>query len=159
VYRFFASKSAINEAVCARITSGLHERAWAIARGPGPAEDRLRRLFAQMQSDTMALLFHEKRMHEMVAAALEEHWGIIDAHIQQIDRALRHIVMDGQAEGRFARMDPEQTARMIHAAMISFTHPSVVSQCGDASELPQQAAGLAEFVLRALRPNSISDEY
>jgi AcrR family transcriptional regulator len=158
VYRFFPSKSAINEAVCARITSGLQDRAWAIARGPGAAEDRLRLVFAQMQQDTMALLFHERRMHDMVAAALEEHWGIVDSHIQQIDRALRHIVMDGQAEGRFARTDPETTARMVHATMISFTHPTVVSQCGDPSELPQQASLLAEFVIRALRLNKGYDE-
>ena len=42
VYRFFASKSAINEAIAARLLSGVTEELEAIADGPGAPADRLR---------------------------------------------------------------------------------------------------------------------
>ena len=101
VYRFFPSKSAINEAICARLLEGLDARVWAVARGPASPPDRIRAIFALLQEQTVALFFQERRMHDMVAAALEEHWPVIDAHIHAIDTAFRHIVMDGQASGAF----------------------------------------------------------
>ena len=150
VYRFFPSKAAINEAICARLLDGLEEVAWTIARAPVPAADRLRTLFTTMQQQTMALFFEDKRMHDMVTAAMEEHWGVIRRHIDNIDQALCHILADGIAAGEFARLDPARTARLLHAAMVAFEHPTLVQQCLD-QDLPAMAADMAELVLRALR--------
>ena len=151
IYRFFPSKSAINEAVCSRILTTLLERLWAIARGPGQPEDRLRRLFTAAQRETIALFFNEKRMHDMVAAALEEHWGVIEEFIQEFEKALRHIILDGQADGRFERTDPNRTARLVHKTMLGFVHPQVISECGMPDDLAAVAAEMADFVLRALK--------
>src|SRR3954465_8258266 len=41
IYRFYPSKSAINEAIAARLLGGIEDGGWAIARGQGPAPDRL----------------------------------------------------------------------------------------------------------------------
>ena len=91
-------------------------------------------------------------MIEMVAVAMEEHWGVIKEHVRDIDNAVRHIVMDGQADGSFARLDPDATGRLIHGTMIGFCHPTLVQQCMD-DDLEAMAAGMAEFCLRALRPD------
>ena len=153
VYRFFPSKAAINEAICARIVGALGERAWAVARGPGSASDRIRAFFMMMQSSTMELAFREKRMHDMVAVAMDEHWAVIKEHVRSMDTALRHIIMDGQVSGEFARLDPDGTARLVHATMIGFSHPVLIQQCMSDDDLPAMAAGMAEFCLRALRPD------
>lgn len=153
VYRFFPSKAAINEAICARLLGGLEETAWSIARGSGPAADRLLALFTTMQQQTMALFFHDKRMHDMVAAAMDEHWSVIRSHIDTIDLALGHILADGMAAGEFARLDPAGTAKLLHAAMVAFVHPTVVQQCLD-DDLPGMARCMAELMLRALRPDN-----
>jgi AcrR family transcriptional regulator len=157
VYRFFPSKAAINEAICARTLGGLDDAAWMVARRQEPAEARLRALFAMMQQQTMSLFFKDKRMHDMVQAALEEHWTVIEGHIQTVEGALRHIIMDGQREGVFARMDPEQASQMAHWATVGFTHPGLISQCRVPDDLPHMASGMAEFVLRALRVNPRTD--
>ena len=151
VYRFFPSKAAINEAIAARIVGALGDRAWAIARSAAPAADRIRGIFQVLQRSTMELAFREERMHDMIAAAMDEHWGVIKEHVRTIETALRHVVMDGQADGSFARMDPDATARLLHATMISFCHPTLVQQCMD-DDLPALAEAMAEFCLRALRP-------
>lgn len=152
VYRFFPSKAAINEAIAARLLEGLTEMVRAIVASPEPAAQRLRLLFTTLQAQTVALFFNEKRMHDMVAVAMEEHWAVIEPFIDEIEQALCRLVADGQARGEFAaELEPAATAAMIHACMAGFIHPSLVQQCGG-EDLAETAAGLAEFVLRALRP-------
>ncbi len=157
VYRFFASKSAICEAICQRLLTGLSEQAWAVARSPGTAEHRLRALFVMMQARTMELFFADKRMHDMVAAALDEHWAIIKQHVHAIDTALRHIVIDGQEAGHFARLDPGATGKLLHNMILVFTHPQMIEECREPDDLPQMAADMAELALRALRQNPTTD--
>ena len=152
VYRFFGSKSAINEAICARLLGGLSAHVWGIARGSGTPPERVRTLFASLHQQMLTLFFREKRMYDMVTAAMQENWETIETFVHDIDTALRHIVMDGQAEGLFARdLDAHVTARLIHATMLGFTHPTLIEQCID-DDLPALAAAMAEFCLRALRP-------
>ena len=154
VYRFFPSKAAINEAICARILAGLDEAAWAVARGPGTPEARVRALFALLQQQTQALFFQERRMHDMVAAALEENWSIVRGHIEIVDAAFRHIVEEGQAQGVFAALDPQATAAFLHGSCVMFTHPILVEKCcREGEDLPALAARTVEFCLRALRPD------
>jgi AcrR family transcriptional regulator len=153
IYRFFPSKSAINEAICGRTLATLDAAVWALARGPGSPPDRIRALFRLLHEQTMAVFFHERRMHDMVAAALEEHWPVIDEHIHAIDSAFRHIIMDGQAQGAFDAMDPDQAGRLLHATCPLFTHPTLVQQCAETKNLPGLAEAMAEFCLRALRPD------
>ena len=54
-----------------------------------------------MQSETMSLFFNEKKLHDMVTAAMAEHWPTIKLHLHSIETAIRHIVMDGQSDGSF----------------------------------------------------------
>lgn len=153
IYRFFPSKAAINEGMCSRILGGLDEAVWAVARGPGSPPERIRALFRLLQEQTLALFFRERRMHDMVAAALEEQWPVIERHVEAIDAAFAHVVADGQAAGLFGGTDPESLGRLIHGACAMFTHPTMVQQCMQTEELPELATGMAEFCLRALRPD------
>jgi len=90
-------------------------------------------------------------MHDMVSAALDEHWPVVDRYIDSVDRAFVQLVRDGQAEGVFGGMEAEQAGRLMHGTCVLFTHPTLVQQCLDTEDLPTLAAGMAEFCLRALR--------
>ena len=154
VYRFFPSKAAINQEICARILAGLDAAAWDVASGPGTPAERVRALFHLLQQQTEALFFRERRMHDMVAAALQENWPTVAAHIKQIDDAFRVVVIDGQAQGAFAALDVEETVRFLHRSCVMFTHPVLVEKCilmGD--DIPAIAESAATFCLRALRPD------
>lgn len=153
VYRFFPSKRAICEAIADRVLEQIVDAVRATVRGPGPVPDKVRALFRLLQEQTVALFFHERRMHDMVAAALEEHWPVCDRYVQSIDDAFVQLVRDGQAEGVFGGMAPEDAGRMMHLATAMFTHPTMVQQCQDTKDLPALARGMAEFCLRALRPD------
>lgn len=152
VYRFFPSKAAINEAICTRLLGTLSEHIWAIARSPASPQDRIRQIFQSLHGKMVQLFFNEKRMHDMVEAAMQENWDVVDAYINDIDTAIRHVVMDGQAAGLFDRsLDPHGFSHLIHATTVHFCHPTLIEQCID-EDLPAMAAGMAELVLRALRP-------
>lgn len=156
VYRFFASKSAINEAIAAQMLESLSEGAWAIARGEGTPPDRLARLLRFLHRREVEMFFHEKRLHDMVTAAIAEHWGVVERFVRVIVESIRHVLMDGMASGDFARLDPERTAMTIKHAFIGWNHPHHVAEClahgGTIEEQERAHADMVAFVLRALRP-------
>jgi AcrR family transcriptional regulator len=153
VYRFFPSKSAICEAIADRVLDQIVASVRAVVAGPDPAPERVRKLFRLLQEQTVALFFHERRMHDMVAAALEEHWSVCDRYVEHLDEAFVQLVRDGQATGEFGGLPAEQAGSLMHSTCALFTHPTLVQQCIDKEDLPALAQGMAEFCLRALRPD------
>jgi AcrR family transcriptional regulator len=157
VYRFFPSKSAINEAIAARMLGVLGEEIEAIARGPGAAPDRLRRILSAMFERKLEAFFAERRLHDMVTAAITEHWGVIAHHLRVVHGAIRRVLEDGMASGDFARSDAAATAHTVMHAMVAWNHPALVEGCiaqkgQTPEELRAQVTAMTEFVLRALRP-------
>jgi AcrR family transcriptional regulator len=153
IYRFFASKGAINEAIAERLLDQILTDMWAIANGPASAPDRLRALFRLLREQTVALFFQERRMHDMVRAAMDEHWGVVERYKTSTEQAFLKIIRDGTAAGVFGGMPPEVASRMVHASCVVFVHPALVEQCQDTEDLGAMADGMAEFCLRALRPD------
>jgi len=153
VYRFFASKSAINEAIAERLLAGLTAQCETIVGGPGAAPAKLEALFTTVQEQSIALFFQEKRMHDMVAAAMAENWPVVERFIAQIDALLSRIIAEGQADGDFdPALDPAEAARIVHATAVGFTHPTMIETCMAQEDLPAMARAMAGFCLRALRP-------
>ncbi|MBL8836964.1 MAG: TetR family transcriptional regulator [Alphaproteobacteria bacterium] len=156
VYRFFASKSAINEAIAQRLLGAISTELSAIARGPGAASARLRLLMSTVFERQSTVFFAERRMHDMVAAAMEEHWGVCERYIDFIEATIRQVIEDGMNSGEFARTDPALAAENVMHAFIKWTHPVLVESCilrkGETVEmLRAQIAAMTDFVLGALR--------
>jgi AcrR family transcriptional regulator len=156
VYRFFPSKSAINEAIAARMLGGVEAEIWAIARGEGPPAERLADLLRTLHRRHIGLFFTERRLHDMVTAAMSEHWGVIERFIHACTTAIRHVLMDGMATGAFARLDPEATARSVKLAVMTFVHPVIIAECVGRAETEERLAedleGVIALLLRGLRP-------
>jgi AcrR family transcriptional regulator len=149
VYRFFSSKSAIKEAVARRMMAEVEDAAFAIARGPGSAEERLRLLVTNNEAMNAARYISDRKLHDMVEAALSENWPIISEHIDRIDEALAETIASGMQSGEFARGDPRLAAKLIHTACVRYCHPRLMVECADRPE--PTSAQMLEFCLRALR--------
>ena len=80
VYRFFASKNAIVEAICRRCLSQVEEKASAAARAKGPAGQRIERLVLEILAYHKENLLIEHRVNEMVLFAIDH---MSDAIAQQ----------------------------------------------------------------------------
>lgn len=150
IYRFFASKTEIHQAVCGRMLAGSYQQALEISRLPISAADRLRQyLYTQHQLVVTAMLDQEK-VHEMVIVAIERDWHVIEKHIDRIQELIEEIIRQGIAAGEFAEQDPGIASRCFGAATVNMCHPQMVAQC---LSKPNRATPeeLIEFVIKALR--------
>jgi AcrR family transcriptional regulator len=144
VYRFFPSKSAINEAIAARLLEGVSAELEGIADGPGAASDRLRAMLRLLHARHVGLFFREKRMHDMVSAAMSEHWGVIAAFI---------------ARGEFGALDPAGAARLLKQATLCWMHPVLISEAldkrvQDEAQLAGELEAMLDLLIRGLRADS-----
>ncbi len=129
VYRFFASKSAINEAITARLLDSVAVKLERIAEADGSAEARLHAIGQELLSSSMSLFFHEKRMHDMVSAAMGEHWGVIHTYIGRFITLLTRVIADGMAAGEFAPGDAAAGAQVVKACTMIWHHPAMLAEC------------------------------
>jgi AcrR family transcriptional regulator len=158
VYRFFASKSAINEAIAERLVAGVAGDLDAIADGPGAAADRLRAMMRLLHARHMALYFKEKRMHDMVTAAMSEHWEVVAAFIARVEGAIGRVLADGAARGEFAALDPAATARMIKQATLCWMHPVLIAESlaknmTDEIRMAGELESMLDLLIKGLRPD------
>lgn len=155
VYRFFASKNAIVQAICARFLADLDERAWAVARSRGSAASRLEKLFREILTFHTANLLTEKRVYDMVQVAMEDSWEAILAHKEVVRGIVEMILRDGIAAGEFVAVDPNATSRQFMRLMVSYCHPMLVAQClQDGHDMDAEIGVSVQFLLRAISSRS-----
>ncbi|HEV7308414.1 TetR family transcriptional regulator [Ensifer sp.] len=150
IYRFFASKTEIHQALCDRMLANSYQMADEIFRQPVSASERLRRyVHAQFQM-TVELMLDDTKVHEMVVVAIEREWHCIDRHISRIDARIADVIREGIAAGEFREQDADLASRCFGAATISLCHPQMVAQCLNKSDRvgPDE---LIDFAIRALK--------
>jgi AcrR family transcriptional regulator len=153
VYRFFPSKDAIVEAICKHCLKEVEEKAWAVARSKAPAPERLERLILEILAYHMENLMTEKRVNELVVAAIEHSWETIRGHKEVMRNVIELIVRDGIEAGEFERVEPRHTSELIMRAMVAFTNPMLIGTCLEEGEdLNTQARDSVRFVVRAFSP-------
>ncbi len=150
VYRFFASKSAINNAICERIIAEDEEALTGIARLPLSASERLKRIVVELNRRSMQNFIDNKKVHEMVMVALEERWEAIRAHIHRVSDLVATVIQDGIAGGEFRQQDIKRAAECSCAAMAPLRHPVMLVQCMDDPEKPTPSE-MADFIIQALK--------
>ena len=150
VYRFFASKSDINNAICERVIAGDEDALVAIARLRLPASDRLRRFIIELNRRSVENFTDNKKVHEMVMVALEERWEAIRAHIHRVSDLIASIIADGIAGGEFRQQDTKRSAECVSAALAHLRHPAMLVQCADDPEKATPSE-MADFIISALK--------
>jgi AcrR family transcriptional regulator len=156
VYRFFPSKSAINNAICDRWLREIDADMRAAASGPGTAAERLQAAIYACHGGKHNMLTDEKRVFDMVDAAMAEHWDAIEAHIETCDDIVAGIIRDGIASKEFVRGDPVALAKTVMAACATLFHPTLVAQCAREPEQALLTSRLVWLAIAALTNRSRS---
>ena len=147
VYRFFDSKKSINAAVACRLMGEVEQASRTIATGKGSAAARLREMLMtvhQMNSDRYV---GDSKMHEMVAAAMEENWEVCQAHIGCITSEIGNVIASGAASGEFKVEDVGTASLCVCAAMIKFFHPMFIADTTKPGPTLEQ---MIDFVIAGL---------
>lgn len=149
VYRFFGAKSEINAAVAQLLMDEVERALEAIARRAAPAAERLRAIVLANEEMNAARYTANRKLHDMVEAALVENWPTISAHIDRIDAILAEVVADGMRDGEFASGDAARAAALVNIACVRYCHPRLIVECADRPE--PSSAYMIDFCLAALR--------
>jgi AcrR family transcriptional regulator len=150
VYRFFESKSAINNALCERMLGEIDEALGAIARLPLAASERLKRFIIELNRWSTENLIDKKKVHEMVMVAMDERWEAIRAHIQRVTELLATIIEDGITRGEFRQQDARHAAKCASTAFAPLCHPVLLAQRIDDPD-KATASEMADFIISALK--------
>lgn len=150
IYRFFASKVEIHQAVCARMLGTCYRLTYEACHSEGSASDRLRRYAHTHYEWTRDTMLDQEKVHEMVVVAIERDWHVIEKHIDKIHDLVADVIREGIEAGEFVEQDPVVASRSFGAAIVMLCHPQMVAQClaKQNRALPDD---LIEFAIRALK--------
>lgn len=150
IYRFFASKVEIHQAVCGRMLTTAYDVAKAILGQEISATERLRQWIRAFHKMTLETMMDDEKVHEMVVVALERDWHVIDAHISRVHALVADVIREGIASGEFREMDADSASRCFGASTVILCHPQMVAQCLHKTNRASPDE-LIEFAIRALK--------
>jgi AcrR family transcriptional regulator len=149
IYRFYASRQALCEAICAGQLGAMTARAREIAGAERSASARIREILVMLHHAMRDQMLNESRVHEIVDIAIRENWPSIDVFQTDCAVIVAELVAQGQARGEFAAGDPFRLAAHTLCACVAIQHPNLIAHKMEASlALPPEA--VADFALRAL---------
>jgi AcrR family transcriptional regulator len=152
IYRFFASKGAINEALCLRILSEAHTLIDRIVAEQMPAPQKLKKLILELHQFNRSRFISERRVHDMVEAAMEENWGAVEAHLKFVVERFGMVIAEGVQTGAFKPCDIPSTALTIKNACTTILHPQMIAECIlHGRDMDEVSERLTTFVVNALR--------
>jgi len=126
VYRFFAAKSEINEAVCMDLLGKIEAEAEKIAASRGTAAQRIRNLFGSVEKTHTKQYMFDRKLHDLIEAAITENWVIMRRHTERLTAILEQIIASGMVSGEFPAGDTKLAARLVNTACIRFCHPRLI---------------------------------
>lgn len=126
IYRYFPSKASINEAICNRLVHNIESQCWESLVTDGSSTERLKRFILEYHRTVKNSIINEKRLYDMVAVAMDEHWSVIQGHSDRIKDLLRIIIEQGMSSGEFRKVDSSRMAKAVHESMAVFVYPSLL---------------------------------
>lgn len=131
VYRHFASKAALRDAVTERWLKRVSTPLGAIVGEDAPAADRLTRWFGLLIATKRRKARAEPGLFATYHAIFTQSRDVVRAHVDELAGQVSAIIADGIRRGEFAPVDPEGTGRAIFYATARFHDPSYAAEWND----------------------------
>ncbi|WP_175783022.1 TetR/AcrR family transcriptional regulator [Burkholderia anthina] len=151
IYKFFESKQAIGEMICANCLSQIEaEVRTAVGEADLPSE-KLRRVFKVFTEASLRLFFQDRKLYEIAASAATENWQSVIAYEARVQALLQEILLEGRQRGDFERKTPlDETTMAIYLVMRPYLNPLLLQHNFDYTAVAP--AQLSSLVLRSLSP-------
>lgn len=151
IYKFFDSKQAIGEVICAnRLETIMTAVLAAVADAPS-ASEKLRRLFRALTEAGSELFFHDRKLYDIAAVASREKWPSTERYAERLLKLIESIVVEGRQAGEFERKTPlDEATYAIYMVMCPFINPVQLQFNLEAA--PTAAVILSSLILRSLAP-------
>lgn len=151
IYKFFESKQAIGEAICANCLRQIETEVRAAVDEAERPPEKLRRMFKALVESSLRLFFQDRKLFEIAASAATENWQAARAYDGRIQELLQDIVQQGRQSGDFERKTPLDEAVMaIHLVMRPYLNPLLLQHGLDYTD--EAPLLLSSLILRSLSP-------
>ena len=149
VYKFFDSKRAIGEAICANRLSEIDAKVVAAMAEASSPPEKLLRMFKARTEASLELLFQDRKVHEIAVSAALERWQPALDYEERAMALLKELFREGRESGDFESRTPlDETAQAIYLVMRPYLHPLLLEHSyDDARDAP---ALLSDVILRSV---------
>jgi AcrR family transcriptional regulator len=124
VYRHFASKADLRDAVVEQWLKRTSEPLEQIANSQEPPRQRLRQWFDALIAAKRAKVVSDPELFAMSREIFAAAHEVVARHVSALEGQVAAILRDGVARGDFALDDVEGTARAIFDATVRFHDPA-----------------------------------
>ena len=152
LYRSFANRQAIDEAVTARALNAVEDEAWRVARGAvADPVHTFEQLCMDIALKMRDLLFRSGRSSDLCLAATRGNWPPVQHFMDTLHGLIRHVIAEGQRQGVMRTDLPlEETTAAAFSAMAKVWHPVMLDTFGVA-DLESETANITRLLLEALK--------
>lgn len=151
VYKFFESKQAIGEMICANCLQQIEAEVRAAVADVDQPPEKLRRIFRVGVEASLRLFFNDRKLYEIAASAATERWPPVLLYEALYQSLLKEVLQAGRQTGDFERKTPlDETVQAIYLVMRPYLNPLFLQYNFDSAE--GAPAQLSSLVLRSLSP-------
>ena len=150
IYRFFASKIDIAEAMARKLNMEINAQNAALVRRKMPAPEKMRVFHHTAMTATFEKLDKDAKVLEVAEVLSSERPTFANEEMAQERVYLVQILEQGIAEGTFAPMEnPNFVAEMMQSATMKFRYPQLWSRL-TLPKLERELDGVMDLLLAAL---------
>ena len=150
IYRFFASKIDIAEAMARKLNMEINAQNAALVRGKGTAIEKMRLFHHTALTKTFEKLDNNAKVLEVAEVLSHERPNFANEELAQERIYLVQLLEQGISEGVFAPMDhPNFIAEMMQSATMKFRYPQLWSRL-TLPKLERELNGVMDIILAGL---------
>ncbi|MBA4208888.1 MAG: TetR/AcrR family transcriptional regulator [Parvibaculum sp.] len=151
LYRYFAGKLDIAEAICRQASTQTAEDLGRVLTAPGrTAAQRLHDFLFMDLRETFHKLEENPKIVEMAQIVTAERPEFHNEGLEREREVLARIVELGNLSGEFRVPDPDFAAEMIQAATLKFSYPQLFTRL-PLPKLERELEGVYQIVVAGLR--------
>jgi AcrR family transcriptional regulator len=154
VYRHFASKTELQDAVAQRWLQKIMTPLRAIVAEKGDAAERLERWVLTLAAQKRAKVLNDPELFAAYHAVAQSARTVVEAHLGELNEHIAAIIRDGVQSGAFKVEDPEQAAAAVLNATSRFHHPYHVKESGG-RDTTVEIRAVMKLVLAGLRAGTL----
>jgi AcrR family transcriptional regulator len=151
IYKFFESKQAIGEMICANCLSQIEAEVRAAVNEADYPPEKLRRLFKAIVEASLRLFSQDRKLYEIATSAASERWGATIDYEERIRELLQNVLQEGRQSGDFEHKTPlDETVMSIYLVIRPYLNPLLLQHGFD--YIDEAPGKLSSLVLRSLSP-------
>lgn len=151
LYRHFASKAALMDAIVEEVMADEEAMARAHVEADGPAGARLEALLVDLHRRKRERFATDRSVHDLHRRVVVERPDVVAAYGARMTALVARLLAQGAERGELALSDADAAAGVVRDAVLAFVHPALVAQDpGPAEATEARLRAVVATLLRGL---------